>query len=66
MEKNILNSFIDKRYSIKKKLIIKVLKRVGFGYKDFKFLRVRILFSFTGIISGSTRSKKTSNSKNNK
>ncbi len=57
----ILNSFIDKRYSngytegTNNK--IKVLKRVGFGYKDFKFLRGRILYSFTGILSGSTRNK---------
>ena len=52
----ILNSFIDKRYSngytegTNNK--IKVLKRVGFGYKDFKFLRGRILYSFAGILSG--------------
>ena len=45
---------------------IKILKRAGFEYKDFKFLRGRILYSFTGILSGSTRNKNTSNSKNNK
>ena len=51
----ILNSFIDKRYSngytegTNNK--IKVLKRVGFGYKDFGFLRGRILYSFTRIFS---------------
>lgn len=66
----ILNSFIDKRYSngytegTNNK--IKVLKRVEFGYKDFKFLRGRILYSFTGILSGSTRNKNISNTKNKK
>ena len=65
----ILNSFIDKRYSngytegTNNK--IKVLKRVGFGYKDFKFLRGRILYSFTSMLNGSTRNKNTSNIKNN-
>ena len=47
-------------------MLIKVLKRVGFGYKDFKFLRGRILYSFAGILSDSTRKKNTSNSKNKK
>ena len=66
----ILNSFIDKRYSngytegTNNK--IKVLKRVGFGYKDFKFLRGIILYSFTSMLNGSTRNKNTSNIKNNK
>lgn len=66
----ILNSFIDKRYSngytegTNNK--IKVLKRVGFGYKDFKFLRGRILYSFTCILSDSTRNKNISNIKNKK
>lgn len=52
----IINSFIDKRFSdgftegTSNK--IKILKRVGFGYKDFWFLRGRILYSFTGIFSG--------------
>ena len=45
---------------------IKILKRAGFGYKDFKFLRGRILYSFTGILSCSTRNKNTFKSKNNK
>ena len=64
----ILNSFIDKRYSngytegTNNK--IKVLKR--FGYKNFNLLRGRILYSFNGILSGSTRNKNTSNNKNNK
>lgn len=45
---------------------IKILKRAGFGYKDFKFLRERILYSFTGIFSCSTINKNTFKSKNNK
>lgn len=66
----ILNSFVDKRYSngytegTNNK--IKVLKRVGFGYKDFRVLRGRILYSFTGILSGLSKNKNTSNNKNNK
>ena len=66
----ILNSFIDKRYSNgyteETNNKIKVLKRVGFGYKDFKFLRGRILYLFTSMLNGSTRNKNTSNIKNNK
>lgn len=44
----ICNSFIDKRFSngftegLNNK--IKVIKRVGFGYKDFKFFRYRLLY----------------------
>lgn len=44
----ICNSFIDKRFSngftegLNNK--IKVIKRVGFGYKDFNFLRLRLLY----------------------
>ena len=44
----ICNSFIDKRFSngftegLNNK--IKVIKRVGFGYKDFDFLRLRLLY----------------------
>ena len=44
----ICNSFIDKRFSngftegLNNK--IKVIKRVGFGYKDFEFLRLRLLY----------------------
>lgn len=52
----IINSFIDERYSngytegINNK--IKVIKRVGFGYKSFELLRGRILYIFGGKISG--------------
>ena len=44
----ICNSFIDKRFSngftegLNNK--IKVIKRVGFGYKDFEFFRYRLLY----------------------
>ena len=44
----ICNSFIDKRFSngytegMNNK--IKVIKRVGFGYKDFDFFRIRLLY----------------------
>lgn len=48
------------------KELIKVLKKVGFGYKDFKFLRGRILYSFADVLSDSTRNKNTLNIKNNK
>ena len=60
----ILNSFIDERYSngytegINNK--IKVIKRVAFGYKNFKLFRGRILYIFGGKISGSVRNKKDS------
>lgn len=45
---HICNSFIDKRFSngftegLNNK--IKVIKRVGFGYKDFDFFRLRLLY----------------------
>ena len=58
----ILNSFIDERYSngytegINNK--IKVIKRIGFGYKSFELFRGRILCIFNGKISGSVRNKK--------
>ncbi len=61
----IVNSFIDKRFSngftegLNNK--IKVIKRVGFGYKDFRFFRLRILYIMNGTLSGIT--KKDRNSK---
>ena len=57
----IVNSFIDERYSngftegTNKK--IKVIKRVGFGYKSFKLLRARILYVFNKTLSGGTKKK---------
>ena len=64
----ILNSFIDDRYSngytegINNK--IKVIKRIGFGYKNFNFFRKRILYIFNNKIGGG-RGKKD-NKKTNK
>ena len=61
----IVNSFIDKRFSngftegLNNK--IKVIKRVGFGYKDFSFFRLRILYIMNWKLSGIT--KKDRNSK---
>ena len=57
----IANSFIDERYSngftegINNK--IKVIKRVGFGYKNFKLLRTRILYIFNKKVSGGIKKK---------
>lgn len=51
----IVNSFIDKRYSngftegLNNK--IKVIKRVGFGYKNFDFFRLRLLYILNGKIT---------------
>ena len=50
----ISNSFIDRRFSngytegMNNK--IKVIKRVGFGYKDFDFFRIRLLYILNGKI----------------
>lgn len=55
----IVNSFIDKRYSngftegINNK--IKVIKRVGFGYKNFEFFRLRLLYILNGKIIGNSK-----------
>ncbi len=52
----IINSFIDKRFSngftegLNNK--IKVIKRVGFGYRNFKFFRLRTMYILNGKISG--------------
>lgn len=62
----IVNSFIDERFSngftegLNNK--IKVIKRVAFGYKNFKFFRLRIMYILNGKISGIT--KKDRNTKN--
>ena len=62
---HIANSFIDKRLSngftegLNNK--IKVIKRVGFGYKNFEFFRLRILY-----ILKSKNSKKAPSIKNKK
>lgn len=55
----ICNSFIDKRFSngftegLNNK--IKVVKRVGYGYKDFDFFRKRLLYILNGKISGNSK-----------
>lgn len=52
----IVNSFIDKRFSngftegLNNK--IKVIKRVAFGYKNFKFFRLRLMYILNGKVSG--------------
>ena len=64
----IVNSFIDKRLSngftegLNNK--IKVIKRVGFGYRNFKFFRLRTMYILNEKISGI--SKKDRNLKNEK
>lgn len=46
--KYICNSFLDERYSNGytegTNNLIKVIKRVGFGYRNFKFFRIRLLY----------------------
>ena len=57
----IVNSFIDKRYSngytegINNK--IKVIKRIGYGYKNFKLFRARILYIFNKKIGGGNKNE---------
>lgn len=58
----IVNTFIDERYSngftegINNK--IKVIKRNGFGYKNFDFFRKRVLYIFNGKLGGGKNIKK--------
>lgn len=55
----IVNSFIDKRFSngytegLNNK--IKVIKRNGYGYKNFDFFRLRLLYILNGKLSGRGR-----------
>lgn len=66
----IVNSFIDKRLSngytegLNNK--IKVTKRVGFGYKNFDFFRLRILYILKNKNPKKASSSKNKNSKNKK
>lgn len=61
----IVNSFINKRFSngftegLNNK--IKVIKRIAFGYRNFKFFRLRLMYILNGKISG--MSKKDRNRK---
>ena len=58
----IVNSFIDERYTngytegINNK--IKVIKRNGYGYKNFEFFRKRILYIFNGKLGGGKNKNK--------
>ena len=64
----IVNSFIDERFSngytegLNNK--IKVIKRVAFGYRNFRFFRLRLMYILNGKIRGI--SKKDRNQKNQK
>lgn len=66
----IVNSFIDKDFTngftegLNNK--IKVIKRISFGYKNFDFLRLRLLYIFNEKLNGSSnkKSKKVKNKKN--
>ena len=55
----IVNSFIDKRFSngftegLNNK--IKVIKRIAFGYRNFKFFRLRLMYILNGKVSGITK-----------
>ena len=55
----IVNSFIDKRFSngytegLNNK--IKVIKRIGYGYRNFNFFRLRIMYILNGTISGNIK-----------
>ena len=66
----IVNSFIDERFSngftegLNNK--IKVIKRVGFGYKNFSFFRLRLLYILNNKNSKKSSSSKNKKSKNNK
>lgn len=57
----ICNSFIDKiltnGYTEGINNKIKVIKRVGFGYKDFDFFRLRILYILNGKIYGNSKKR---------
>lgn len=58
----IVNSFIDKRFSngfteeLNNK--IKVIKRIEFGYRNFDFFRLRIMYILNGKMSGITKKDK--------
>ena len=57
----IVNSFIDKRYSnaytegLNNK--IKVIKRNAYGYKNFDFFRLRLLYILNQTLSGRSKKK---------
>ena len=55
----IVNSFIDKRFTngftegLNNK--IKVIKRNAYGYKNFEFFRLRLLYILSGTLSGRSK-----------
>ena len=55
----IVNSFIDKRlsqgFTEGKNNKIKVIKRIAFGYKNFKFFRLRLMYIFNQTIGGGNK-----------
>ena len=55
----IINSFIDPRlsngFTEGRNNKIKVIKRIGFGYKNFKFFRLRLLYIFNGKLEGGSK-----------
>ena len=59
---HIVNSFIDKRFSngftegLNNK--IKVIKRVAFGYKNFDFFRLRLMYILNGKVIGITKKER--------
>lgn len=66
----IVNSFIDERFSngftegLNNK--IKVIKRNGFGYKNFEFFRLRLLYILRHKISGNSKKDGFQKNKKNK
>ena len=61
----IVNSFIDKRYSNGftegRNNKIKVVKRVGYGYRNFDIFRRRLLYIFNNTLSGGTSNGRKNN-----
>lgn len=55
----IVNSFIDKRlsngFTEGRNNKIKVIKRIAFGYKNFKFFRLRLLYIFNNKLRGGSK-----------
>ena len=64
----IVNSFIDKRFNnaytegLNNK--IKVIKRNAYGYKNFDFFRLRLLYILNGTLSGKSKKITNKNDKN--
>ena len=65
----ICNSYIDRRFTnrytegLNNK--IKVIKRNAYGYKNFSFFRLRLMYIFNGKISGKiNKNQKKKNQKN--